>query len=634
MAEATLNDVILRLRTDNEKQVREQRETTTAVEELSGTIRAFLEEMEAQRLRDKEKDFESRRKASPTAAAPATAASTGLGGLLEGFTNAGLLGTIASSIGAFTAGLAGFVAATEGLGPSIAGLRSLSDKVIKFQKFLAKPITWPFEKMMGMSLWDDAADQLTKMEKLLKGRYTFDERTMRWKNLLTGKFAPFDEVEEAAKSASRLFARIENLFSSIKIPDSVAKAFDNIKFPEIKIPDIKIPEIKIPESVIKSFDSLSNLFGPEGALGKAFEAVKNNAWIGKFVRFTNVLAAVLSIVDGIGVAMDEVETREGFFNKYLGGAVGGFLGGTLGSFFGELANLIKNIPLWLISWVVPEDWITIDEAAGTWKFDDSKNIFTKALAGLQALDFNKMIKDIIMIPFDALGNAFDWIGEYMGWSGSSEDQAAAQKQFDDWWSNWKSLNGIAENVTTLGAAIINMALSPVNAVLNSVMQAFGMQEEGAETTFIEKMKEFVTWVYSFVPSVDDIKRKLATSIGPGYITDFLGLAEYLPMSEADFKARSAELLGTAQESQSEIEALTAELNAAKNRPDRFRAPIERKLTEAQEEFTAAQQELQTMVDTARTAGGINSSVVNNVQSQSDAIFMPNSGSIDNDDIRR
>jgi Skp family chaperone for outer membrane proteins len=112
-----------------------------------------------------------------------------------------------------------------------------------------------------------------------------------------------------------------------------------------------------------------------------------------------------------------------------------------------------------------------------------------------------------------------------------------------------------------------------------------------------------------------------------------GLSEYLPMSEADFKTRSAELLGTAQESQSEIEALTAELNAAKGKSDRFKAPIESKLNEAQEDLNAAQQELQTIIDTARTAGGVNSSVVNNVQSQSDAIFMPNSGSIDNDDIR-
>jgi hypothetical protein len=633
MAEATLNDVILRLRTDNEKQVREQRETTTAVEELSGTIRAFLEEMEAQRLRDKEKDFESRRKASPTAATPAAAASTGLGGLLEGFTNAGILGTIASSIGAFTAGLAGFVAATEGLGPSIAGLRSLSDKVIKFQKFLAKPITWPFERMMGMSLWDDAANQLTKMEKLLKGRYTFDERTMRWKNLLTGKFAPFDEVERAAKDADRLFTRIKNLFSSIKIPESVTKAFDSIKIPEIKIPNIKIPDITIPESVVKSWESVTKLFSAEGAIGKVFASIKNNAWVGKFVRFTNVLAIALSIFDGIGTATEEIETREGFFNKYLGGATGGFLGGAIGSFFGEFANLIKNIPLWLISWIVPEDWITIDEAAGTWKFDDSKNIFTKALAGIQALDFNKMIKELIMTPIDALAIAFDWIGEYMGWSGSSEDQAAAQKQFDDWWNNWKSLNGIAENVTTLGAAIINMALSPVNAILNSVMQAFGMQEEGAETTFLEKMSQFVSWIYSFIPSVDDIKRKLATTLGPN-LAYVAGLSEYLPMSEEDFKTRSAELLGTAQESQSKIEELTARLNAVEGTNTRVRGPIQYSLARAQEDLDAANQELQTMMDTARTAGGVNSSVVNNVQSQSDAIFMPNSGSIDNDDIRR
>jgi hypothetical protein len=105
------------------------------------------------------------------------------------------------------------------------------------------------------------------------------------------------------------------------------------------------------------------------------------------------------------------------------------------------------------------------------------------------------------------------------------------------------------------------------------------------------------------------------------------------MSEADFKTRSAELLGTAQESRSEIEALTAELNAAGKNP-RVRGPIQYSLARAQEDFNAAQKEIQTMMDTARTGGGINSSVVNQVQTQSDAIFMPNSGAIDNDDPRR
>ena len=618
MAEATLNDVILRLRTDNEKQVREQRETTTAVEELSGTIRAFLEEMEAQRLRDKEKDFESRKRATASSSAARAASSSGSGSILDLLGPGSVLGAltgIAGNIGAATIAL---VAATEGFGPSLKSLTRFTTGLMKFQKALIQIPAYPFQRLLGASLFEDVTKNFSKMEKVLRGRYTFDERTMRWKNLLTGKFAPFDEVNRVAREANGLLTRISDVFKSIKIPDSVSNSITKISS--------TLKSITIPESVTK-------LFTADGAIGKAFEILKNSKWITGIGKFFKPLGIILSLFDGFRTASTEMEEREGFFSKYLGGGVGGFLGGALGSFFGEFANLIKGIPLWLISWIVPSDWITVDEASGTWKFDESKNIFTKALAGIQTFDFNKLIKELIMTPIDALANAFDWIGTYMGWTGTEADQAEAQKQFDDWWNNWKSINGIAENVMSLGAAIINIALSPVNTVLNNIMQAFGMQEEGEETTFLEKMSQFVSWIYSFVPSVDDIKRKLATSIGPGLITDFLGLAEYLPMSEADFKTRSAELLGTAQESQSEIEALTARLNAA-GENSRVRAPIQYSLARAQEDFDAAQKELQTMMDTARTAGGVNSSVVNNVQSQSDAIFMPNSGSIDNDDIRR
>jgi hypothetical protein len=63
MAEATLNDVIARLRADNEKQLREQGDTTKAIEGLSGTIRGLLDYLELQGLRQKEADAEARKKA-------------------------------------------------------------------------------------------------------------------------------------------------------------------------------------------------------------------------------------------------------------------------------------------------------------------------------------------------------------------------------------------------------------------------------------------------------------------------------------------------------------------------------------------------------------------------------------------
>lgn len=607
MADATLNDVISRLRTDNEKQLREQRDTTVAIEELSGTIRVLLEQMETQRLRDIELEFERRRRTSPTPS-PSRVPSS-LGGFTEGFLNAGILSGIATSLSTFSAGLLGLGAAIEGFGPSTKSLSGFIRNLTNLQKWIAKPVVWPFEKLGSINLWDDAAREFSRMERVLRGRYTFDPNSLRWKNALTGRFAPFAEVERAAQEASGLFTRISKAFSAIQIPESVTKSWDNI----------------------------AGMFGETGSIGRAFASIKNAKWVTKFLKFANVLAVIISVFDGISNASEEIQSREGFFNKYLGGGAGGFIAGTLGSFFGEFANLFKDIPLWLISWVVPEDWITIDKETGSWKFEESKNIFTKLLAGLQTLDFNQMIRDIVMVPFDVMGNAFDYIGELMGWSGSKEDQAAAKKSFDDWWSNWFSIKGIGENVGGILGYIVNMTMSPVNAILENLMDAFGVSTKDEESTFIEKMKAFVSWVYSFVPSVEDIKRKLATSIGPGVITDFLGLSNYLPVTQEELDQRSQDLLKVLQDKKStiaELESKIAERKASGLSPTRYDAAARGALIAAQAERDDAQRELMTLLDSAKTSPGINQSTINNVQTQADTIFMPNSGSIDNDDIRR
>jgi len=61
MAEATLNDVINRLRTDNAKQLEEQRDTTSAIESLSDNINDLLLQLEIQGLRSKETESEKRK---------------------------------------------------------------------------------------------------------------------------------------------------------------------------------------------------------------------------------------------------------------------------------------------------------------------------------------------------------------------------------------------------------------------------------------------------------------------------------------------------------------------------------------------------------------------------------------------
>lgn len=651
MAEATLNDVITRLRTDNEKQLREQQGTTVAVEELSGTIRALLEQMEAQRLRDKESEFEARRRAVSPASSPTlptTSVSENVFNILGPGSIIGTLAGVAANLGGAAVALA---AATEGFGPSLKTLGRFTSSLMKLQKALIRIPVYPFEKLLGVSLFDDITKNLSKMESVLKGRYTFDPRTMRWKNVLTNKFAPFDEVERAAKEANSLLGRISNIFKSIKVPDSIVKTFDDFKNNSfIKFLDdsaksfgslfnrisSSISSIKIPESVTRSWDNVTKLFTAEGAIGKAFMILKDNRWVNGIFKFLRPIAVILSAFDGLRTASAEMEERESFFSKYIGGGAGGFIGGFIGSFIGELGNLIKDIPLWLISWVVPSDWVTTNPD-GTWKFNESQNIFTKLLSGIQNLDFNQLLKDLVMIPFDTLGNALDYIGQYFGLSGTEEQQTATQKMFDEWWNNWFSLKGAGENAGGIVKWLVNTAMAPINSILNSVLEAFGVSTEGEETTFLEKISNFVSWIYGLVPSVDDIKRSLASKLDPD-VAWFLGLSDYLPQTQAEYDQRSQELLKAMKDESSKIAELEAQLAAAENSNGALSgltvARTKGALVAAQEERDEANRALTALQDSARTSPGINQNTVNNIQSQADTIFMPNSGSIDNDDIIR
>lgn len=601
MAEATLNDVITRLRTDNEKQLREQQGTTVAVEELSGTIRALLEQMEAQRLRDKESEFEARRRVTAPSAATGAASPVSSGGILDLIGPGSMLSAltgIAANLGGAAIALA---AVTEGFGPSLKTLGRFTTGLMKLQKALIRIPVYPFERLLGASLFDDVTKNLSKMENVLKGRYAFDPRSMRWKNLLTNKFAPFDEVNRAAKEANGFLTRLSSLFKSITIPESITK-----------------------------------IFSAEGAIGKGFDILKNNKWVTGIVKFLRPLAVILSLFDGFRTAGEEMEEREGFFNKYLGGGLGGFIGGFIGSFIGELGNLIKDIPLFLISYLVPDDYITTNPD-GTWQFNESKNIFTKLLAGIQKLDFNQLLKDLVMLPFNAIGNALDYIGQYFGLSGTEEDQASTQKIFDEWWNNWFSLKGAGENAGGIVKWLVNTAMAPINSILDSVLEAFGVSTEGEETTFLEKISNFVSWIYGLVPSVDDIKRSLASKLDPD-VAWFLGLSDYLPQTQAEYDQRSQELLKAMKDESSKIAELEAQLAAAENSNGALSgltvARTKGALIAAQESLDEANRDLATIQDTARSSPGINQSTVNNVQSQMDTIFMPNSGSIDNDDIRR
>jgi hypothetical protein len=94
-----------------------------------------------------------------------------------------------------------------------------------------------------------------------------------------------------------------------------------------------------------------------------------------------------------------MEDREDTLDKLIGGGLGGFISGTLGSFFGEFANLLIDLPLWLIKQIVPAQWLNED---GTFKrSSEGGNWFTSLLDAIDTVDFNTMIRELIQAPFDA-----------------------------------------------------------------------------------------------------------------------------------------------------------------------------------------------------------------------------------------
>lgn len=112
MAEATLNDVINRLRTDNAKQLEEQRDTTAAIESLSDNINDLLLQLEIQGLRSKETESEKRKLGAVIGGGRSSSGSGGLGSSLRGMMG-GILGSLGGLLrfgGGALAGIIGFIA--------------------------------------------------------------------------------------------------------------------------------------------------------------------------------------------------------------------------------------------------------------------------------------------------------------------------------------------------------------------------------------------------------------------------------------------------------------------------------------------------------------------------------------------
>jgi hypothetical protein len=525
------------------------------------------------------------------------------GGLGLGFA---FLAPVAATISSITAFATAFTAATEGLGPAMKDLKWFG----KWARFLSKPVTLPasWAGKTIASVFDDIFAKTIKYEEAIKSKFRFNDKAMRWIDE-AGKFV---KTEDAVADAARLAAnaaREESAFARLSG---------------------RLAKIKIPDSVVKTWERTAKMFSAEGSLGKLMIALKENKWLGKVVRVLRPLAIILSLFDGWDNAGKEMEDRELYFSTYLAGGIGGFVSGAVGSFFGEFFNIIK----WGISWVLkkalPDSWTTVDEEGNLiWNRDE--NMFADFLGGIDDFDFNKLIKEIIQVPFDALGESLDYISSLIGFNGE-EKQADAKKSWDDWWS--KSKWAQFEDVTTV---IADLLFSPINAILNEmerVMTDSPAPEGEGMTAKIYRLMEFI---YNLIPSVDDIKTKVAGMLG-STVASALGLGDYVPIDNETFADRASILTDDLTDAVKRIEvaqrtsaALSADASGQIPQDMKDQAAME--LRNAQIDLDETRAETQALLSKGQ-ASGLSSTTINNASNQFENIMLPMSGTNDPNDPTR
>jgi hypothetical protein len=602
MAEATLNDVIKRLQTDNDKQFREQHNTTVAVNSLTSTIKRLLQDQEARALRQAEIDDEARKRtaASVSTRTSSSSSSSDEGGLGLGFA---FLAPIAATIGNITAFATAFAAATEGLGPAMKDLKWFG----KWARFLSKPVTLPasWAGKTIASVFDDIFAKTIKYEEAIKSKFRFNDKAMRWVDE-AGKFV---KTEDAVADAARLVANAAKEES----------AFTRLA--------AQLEKIKIPDSVVKTWERTAKMFSAEGSLGKLMIALKENKWLGKVVRVLRPLAIILSLFDGWDNAGKEMEDRELYFSTYLAGGIGGFVSGAVGSFFGEFFNIIK----WGISWVLkkalPDSWTTVDEEGNLiWNRDE--NMFADFLGGIDDFDFNKLIKEIIQVPFDALGESLDYISSLIGFNGE-EKQADAKKSWDDWWS--KSKWAQFEDVTTV---IADLLFSPINAILNEMERVMTDSPAPEGEGMTAKIYRFIDWIWSLVPNVEQLKTSIAGMLSP-MVAKAIGLGEYLPINDETFTDRFADkesdlkdIIAWIDEAQRISKALSADASGQISQDLKDQAAAD--LRNAQAALEEARQQTADLLSRGQMQG-VSQTTINNASNQFENIMIPMSGTNDPSD---
>lgn len=273
-----------------------------------------------------------------------------------------------------------------------------------------------------------------------------------------------------------------------------------------------VDSIRIPSSVAARWTQFTDMFKSGGRFGDFVENLRGSRFIRVFTSVLRPIAVVLSLFDGFRNAQAELEDREGFFNRILGGGIGGFVSGTIGSFFGEFFNLIKDGIFWPIKQLLPQEWLT-ENADGSVSINADANLFTRILSGIEQIDFNRLITDIIQVPFDMAARAFDFV------KGLIFNEGDSREAFQQYW-NERGIFGAAGDVI---AWAVNLAFSPINAVLREIETAFGADPSRERLTFTQRISGYVSrlfdLIWSVVPTWDDIKAAVASILPDNALGD-------------------------------------------------------------------------------------------------------------------
>jgi methyl-accepting chemotaxis protein len=329
------------------------------------------------------------------------------------------------------------------------------------------------------------------------------------------------------------------------------------------------------------------------------------------------------------------KTVKDTLDKLIGGGLGGFISGTLGSFFGEFANLLIDLPLWLIKQIVPAQWLNED---GTFKRgSEGGNWFTSLLDAIDTVDFNTMIRELIQAPFDAVGGALAFVRNLFGATGTTEEgQAAAREAWNTWWSNWTSARGIVSNVGGILGFLANVAFHPLNVILNQIERAFtGDITAGVDETFTQKITRYVTQLGEFliglIPSIDDLKATIAAALGPD-VANMFGLGAYLPFTN---QAEVEDILSAQFERMQALADRITSINESIAATDDTEGFYANQLETAERDLRLVAAETEAVLARARNTQGIAPTVVNNYQQQFETMLNPMPSTVDpNDSIRR